>query len=182
MKLLVLAAVVASCVAAPHPNLPAVVKIPQPGVNLVTPVVKSAPVVVKSAPVVVKSAPVAVVKAAAVVAPAVPATVVAAPEPLMAPEPPMPSLNVPHMSGKFHAQDEAGQYSFGHWGGPNTQVEMKDSFGRVLGSFAYVDPEGDVQVRKYAAAPGSGFRVAASDLPEDTPEVAGVKAVLTNPQ
>ncbi|XP_069986892.1 cuticle protein 7-like [Penaeus vannamei] len=94
----------------------------------------------------------------------------------MAPEPPMPSLSVPHVGGQFHAQDEAGQYSFGHYGGPNTRVETRDSLGRTSGSFAYVDPEGDVQVRKYAAAPGSGFRVAASDLVEDTPAVAQVKS------
>jgi len=109
-------------------------------------------------------------------------TVVEAPNPLMAPEPPMPSLDVPYVGGKFHVQDEAGQYSFSHWGGPNTRVETKDAVGRVAGSFAYVDPEGEVQVRKYAAGPVSGFRVAASDLPEDTPEVVEVKSLLTNPQ
>nr|XP_027220883.1 cuticle protein 7-like [Penaeus vannamei] len=94
----------------------------------------------------------------------------------MAPEPPMPSLSVPHVGGQFHAQDEAGQYTFGHYGGPNTRVETRDSLGRTSGSFAYVDPEGDVQVRKYAAAPGSGFRVAASDLVVDTLAVAQVKS------
>ncbi|XP_069987044.1 cuticle protein 19.8-like [Penaeus vannamei] len=198
---------VAGTVASPQWNLPAVMKIPEPGVNLgmvltapaPVPVVKAAPVpvpVVKAAPslTVVEAAPVAVapvaplVKSAAIVAPAapvavapmvrsaVPVTVVAAPEPLMAPEPPMPSLSVPHVGGQFHAQDEAGQYTFGHYGGPSTRVETRDSLGRTSGSFAYVDPEGDVQVRKYAAAPGSGFRVAASDLVEDTPAVAQVKS------
>ncbi|XP_047483689.1 calphotin-like [Penaeus chinensis] len=144
---------------------------------VVDPVVRSA--VVAVAPVVVDP----VVKTTAIMAPtvpvvksAVPVTVVAPPEPLMAPEPPMPSLSVPHVGGQFHAQDEAGQYTFGHYGGPNTRVESRDSLGRTSGSFAYVDPEGDVQVRKYAAAPGSGFRVAASDLVEDTPAVAQVKS------
>jgi len=188
---------VAGTVASPQWNLPAVMKIPEPGVNLGMVLSAPAPVpVVKAAPslTVVEAAPVAVapvaplVKSAAIVAPAapvalapvvksaVPVTVVAAPEPLMAPEPPMPSLSVPHVGGQFHAQDEAGQYTFGHYGGPNTRVETRDSLGRTSGSFAYVDPEGDVQVRKYAAAPGSGFRVAASDLVEDTLAVAQVKS------
>ncbi|XP_063610498.1 uncharacterized protein LOC134784374 [Penaeus indicus] len=219
MRLIVLSLLAAACSAAPQIyqtvsgtvvspqwNLPAVMKIPEPGVNLgvvltapaPVPVVKAAPsvAVVEAAPVpVVKAAPSVavvpvspVVKSAAIVAPAapvavapvvksaVPVTVVAPPEPLMAPEPPMPSLSVPHVGGQFHTQDEAGQYTFGHYGGPNTRVESRDSFGRTSGSFAYVDPEGDVQVRKYAAAPGSGFRVAASDLVEDTPAVAMVKS------
>ncbi|ROT70687.1 hypothetical protein C7M84_011009 [Penaeus vannamei] len=176
---------VAGTVASPQWNLPAVMKIPEPGVNLgmAAPsltVVEAAPVavapvapLVKSAAIVAPAAPVAV---APVVKSAVPVTVVAAPEPLMAPEPPMPSLSVPHVGGQFHAQDEAGQYTFGHYGGPNTRVETRDSLGRTSGSFAYVDPEGDVQVRKYAAAPGSGFRVAASDLVVDTLAVAQVKS------
>merc|ERR1712002_156399 len=105
-----------------------------------------------------------------------PVVVAAAPEPLQAPEPPMPSFGTNFVGEQFHAQDGAGQYTFGHWGGPHTRVETRDSFGRTSGSFAYVDPVGDVQVRKYAAAPASGFKVAASDLPEDTPMVAQVKA------
>ncbi|XP_050693461.1 cuticle protein 7-like [Eriocheir sinensis] len=110
------------------------------------------------------------------VAVASPVVIAAAPEPLEAPEPPMPSLATPYVGGQFHAQDELKQYSFSHWGGPNTRVETKDALGRTRGSFAYVDPVGDVQVRKYAAAPLTGFKVAASDLPVDTPEVAILKA------
>merc|ERR1711962_1839418 len=111
-----------------------------------------APVIPQPAPVVVaQPAPVAVVPAAAPAvysAPAPVAVVAEAPSPLMAPNPPMPSLDIPHRGGQYHAQDELGQYSFGHYGGPNTRVESKDVLGRVTGSFAYVDGEGDVQVRK----------------------------------
>ncbi|XP_050693698.1 uncharacterized protein LOC126984211 [Eriocheir sinensis] len=102
--------------------------------------------------------------------------VAAVPEPLEAPEPPMPSITVPFVGGQFHSQDELKQYSFGHWGGLSTRVETKDALGRTHGSFAYVNPLGDVHVRKYAAAPSMGFKVAASDLPIDTPEVATLKA------
>ncbi|MPC63562.1 Cuticle protein 7 [Portunus trituberculatus] len=113
---------------------------------------------------------------AQVVAVGTPVVVVAAPEPLEAPEPPMPSLSIPFVGGQFHAQDELKQYSFGHWGGPSTRVESRDAMGRTKGSFAYVNPDGDVHVRKYSAAPTVGFKVAASDLPDDTPEVARLKA------
>ncbi|KAK3865304.1 hypothetical protein Pcinc_029074 [Petrolisthes cinctipes] len=159
--------------AAPFPGL-----VPVP-----IPVVKSARVAPSPVPapaLVVKSIPAAVptpVVQTVAVAP-VPVVVAAAPEPLAAPEPPMPSLSVPFVGGQFHSQDEANQYTFGHWGGPNTRVEVKDSLDRVSGSFAYINPLGDVHVRKYAAAPGMGFKVAASDLPEDTPAVAQVKATL----
>ena len=107
--------------------------------------------------------------------PAAGVVVVESPNPLNAPDAPMPSLALDGHTGQFHAQDEFGQYTFGHYGGPNTRVETKDAFGRVSGSFAYVNPVGDVQVRKYAAAPLSGFRVAASDLVEETAEVAAVR-------
>ncbi|XP_045622005.2 uncharacterized protein [Procambarus clarkii] len=101
-----------------------------------------------------------------------PVVVAAAPEPLLAPDPPLPSVGEPFVGGQFHAQDEAGQYSFAHWGGPNTRVETRDFLGRTSGSFAYVNPDGDVEVRKYGASPATGFRVAASDLPADTPKVS----------
>ncbi|XP_042207921.1 cuticle protein 19.8-like [Homarus americanus] len=141
-------------------------------------------------PVVQAAVPVPIVQAAVpvpVVKAAVPVVVAAAPEPMLAPQPPMPSVGVPFVGGQFHAQGEAGQYTFGHWGGPNTRVETRDALGRTSGSFAYVNPDGAVHIRKYAAAPGTGFRVAASDLPldtnvapEDTPEVAEIKAAHAN--
>merc|ERR1712055_267502 len=163
-------------------NTPDVQKIPEPGIKLFRNVHIPAPIPVVQAAPAVYSAPAPVVYAApapapVAVAPATPAvyaapapvavaptvyaapapitTVVAeAPSPLDAPNPPMPSLNIPHRGGQYHAQDELGQYAFGHYGGPNTRVESKDALGRVTGSFAYIDGEGDVQVRKYASAPG----------------------------
>nr|XP_053654469.1 uncharacterized protein LOC128703718 [Cherax quadricarinatus] len=107
-----------------------------------------------------------------------PVVVAADPEHVLAPEPPLPSVSEPFVGGQFHAQDEAGQYSFGHWGGPNTRVETRDVLGRTSGSFAYINPSGDVEVRKYGASPATGFKAAASDLPVDTPEVAHIKDAL----
>jgi len=162
----------------------------RPSVKAATPVFKAATPVVK--PIVIEARPVAVstpvFKAAtpAVLTPVFKATsvavgspvlVAAAPEPLDAPNPPMPRLDVPFVGGQFHAQDEMGQYAFGHHGGSNTRVETRDYLGRVTGSFSYVNPEGDVHVRKYAAASGMGFKVAGSDIPVDTPEVAAAKVI-----
>merc|ERR1712106_1063520 len=162
----------------------------RPVVKAATPVFKAATPVVK--PIVIEARPVAVstpvFKAAtpAVLTPVFKATsvavgspvlVAAAPEPLDAPNPPMPRLDVPFVGGQFHAQDENGAYAFGHHGGSNTRVETRDYLGRVTGSFSYVNPEGDVHVRKYAAASGMGFKVAGSDIPVDTPEVAAAKVI-----
>merc|ERR1712142_797199 len=148
-----------------------------PAIKAAIPVFKAATPAIK--PVVIEASPVAVVTPtgkAASVAVASPVVVAEAPEPLDAPNPPMPRLDVPFVGGQFHAQDEHGQYAFGHHGGSNTRVETRDYLGRVTGSFSYVNPEGDVHVRKYAAASGIGFKVAGSDIPVDTPEVAAAKA------
>jgi len=79
--------------------------------------------------------------------------------------PPMPRVGQAFVGGQFHAQDELGQYAFGHYGGPYTKVEAKDQHGRLSGSFAYVDAEGNIQMRQYSSNPGEGFKVSGSDLP-----------------
>ncbi|CAL4063910.1 unnamed protein product [Meganyctiphanes norvegica] len=138
-----------------------IAEVPAPIVTAVVPIVKTTPDIIAAVVPVVKTTPEVIVAVG--------------PEPLDAPNPPIPTPDVPFRGGQFHAQDENGQYAFGYYGGSSTRVEAKDSLGRVSGSFAYVNPDGDVQVRKYSAAPGVGFKVAASDLPADTPEVAEVK-------
>merc|ERR1712142_379107 len=89
---------------------------------------------------------------------------------------------------KFHAQDELGQYNFGHFGGPSSRNEVRDAFGVVRGQVNYIDANGEVQQQNYVAD-ALGFRVAATNLPvapeapeevllkpvEDTPEVAQAK-------
>ncbi|ROT70692.1 hypothetical protein C7M84_011014 [Penaeus vannamei] len=175
MKILVLTALVASCCAAPQvypavsapsalvyaqSNSPAVMKIPEPGINLGAPLAARAPV----APVV--AAPVPFVQSAAPipVAPAAPLLKTAAVRPSRGRPIPRPGRGRPVFLRPLRR--------------PQHRVETRDYLGRTSGSFAYVDPEGDVQVRKYAAAPLSGFKVAASDLVEDTPAVAQVKSAL----
>merc|ERR1712198_28219 len=93
----------------------------------------------------------------------------------------------PAPSTQFHAQDEFGQFSFGHAGGPLARTEARNAYGLL-------------QTVNYVADPVNGFRVAGTNLPvgpavpaaapleapvfdlpvpvavEDTPEVAAAKA------
>uniref|UniRef100_A0A0N7ZB60 Cuticle protein 6 n=1 Tax=Scylla olivacea TaxID=85551 RepID=A0A0N7ZB60_SCYOL len=118
-------------------------------------------------------------------APVAPLTYNVAPvAPVVAPVAPIQS--------QFHAQDELGQYSFGYAGGPSSRAETRDAYGRVTGSYNYVDSEGKVQTQHYVAD-ALGFRVSGTNLPvapdapeapavagpepvQDTPEVAAAKA------
>merc|ERR1719284_2330064 len=106
----------------------------------------------------------------------------------------------PAPSTQFHAQDEFGQFSFGHAGGPSAKTEARNAYGVTTGSYQYVDANGLLQTVNYVADPVNGFRVAGTNLPvgpavpettpleapvfdlpvpvavEDTPEVAAAKA------
>merc|ERR1712142_543001 len=62
---------------------------------------------------------------------------------------------------KFHAQDELGQYNFGHYGGPSSRNEVRDAFGVVRGQVNYIDADGIVQQQNYIAD-AMGFRVSAT--------------------
>merc|ERR1711972_912047 len=86
-----------------------------------------------------------------------------------------------HQSHQFHAQDEFGQFSFGHAGGPSARTESRNAYGVTQGSYQYVDAYGIIQTVNYVSD-AAGFRVAGSNLPVgpvavvDTPEVAAAKA------
>merc|ERR1712131_315078 len=91
----------------------------------------------------------------------------------------------PAPSTQFHAQDEFGQFSFGHAGGTLARTEARNAYGVTTGSYQYVDANGLLQTVNYVADPVNGFRVAGTNLPvgpavpvavEDTPEVAAAKA------
>merc|ERR1711988_566635 len=106
----------------------------------------------------------------------------------------------PNPSTQFHAQDEFGQFSFGHAGGPSARTEARNAYGVTTGSYQYVDANGLLQTVNYIADPINGFRVAGTNLPvgpavpavaeveplvaptfnpepvQDTPEVAEAKA------
>merc|ERR1712227_503531 len=104
-------------------------------------VTHSAPApVVHSAPVVQAAAPVAYTAAPVHVAPAA------------------------VQGSQYHAQDDAGQYSFGYNDGSSVKQEIKTADGVIRGAYSYVDADGIVQNVNYIAD-ALGFRVGATNLP-----------------
>merc|ERR1711951_208424 len=70
-----------------------------------------------------------------------------------------------HQSHQFHAQDEFGQFSFGHAGGPSARTESRNAYGVTHGSYQYIDANGLLQTANYISDPLNGFRVSATNLP-----------------
>ncbi|XP_026293117.2 uncharacterized protein LOC113217433 [Frankliniella occidentalis] len=91
-----------------------------------------------------------------------------------------PLAAVADVHSQYHAQDEAGQYSYGYNGGLSTKNEEKTVDGVTRGAFSYVDSNGVVQSRSYVAD-ALGFRVAATDLPEGPAPVAAGPLVSAAP-
>merc|ERR1711884_534192 len=86
----------------------------------------------------------------------------------------------PAPSTQFHAQDEFGQFSFGHAGGPSARTEARNAYGVTTGSYQYVDANGLLQTVNYIADPVNGFRVAGTNLPVGpaVPAVAEVEPLV----
>merc|ERR1712130_409521 len=118
-----------------------------------TAVVKAAP----SRPVVsvTHSAPAPVVHSAPVVQAAAPVTYAAAP---------VHVTPAAVQGSQYHAQDDAGQYSFGYNDGSSVKQEIKTADGVIRGAYSYVDADGIVQNVNYIAD-ALGFRVGATTLP-----------------
>jgi len=75
-----------------------------------------------------------------------------------------PGLPITAPSSQFHAQDEFGQFSFGHSGGPSARTEARNAYGVTTGGYQYIDANGLVQTVQYIAD-GLGFRVQGTNLP-----------------
>ncbi|XP_057370480.1 uncharacterized protein LOC130691548 isoform X2 [Daphnia carinata] len=79
---------------------------------------------------------------------------------------------------QFQRSDDEGRYSFGYAYPGQVRMESRNEDGVVTGSYYYNDPNGTPNQVQYMAD-GSGFRVAANNLPvhfpghqpQDTPEV-----------
>merc|ERR1711892_82413 len=87
----------------------------------------------------------------------------------------------PAPSSQFHAQDEFGQFSFGHAGGPSARTEARNAYGVTTGSYQYIDANGLLQTVNYIVGPVEPLVAPVFDLPlpvavVDTPEVAAAKA------
>jgi len=78
-----------------------------------------------------------------------------------------PGLAIPASapSHQFHAQDEFGQFSFGHAGGPSARTEARNAYGVTTGSYQYLDANGLIQTVNYIADDVNGFRVQGTNLP-----------------
>merc|ERR1711936_1522037 len=136
------------------------------------PVVKAAP----SRPVVsvTHSAPAPVVHAAPVVQAAAPVAYAAAP---------VHVAPAAVQGSQYHAQDDAGQYSFGYNDGSSVKQEIKTADGVIRGAYSYVDSDGIVQNVNYIAD-ALGFRVGATNLPVhhvDAPVPAAAPAPVAAP-
>merc|ERR1712045_338548 len=93
----------------------------------------------------------------------------------------------PNPSTQFHAQDEFGQFSFGHAGGPSARTEARNAYGVTTGSYQYIDANGLLQTVNYIADPVNGFRVAGTNLPVGpavpvVPEAEPLVAPTFNPE
>jgi len=90
----------------------------------------------------------------------------------------------PNPSTQFHAQDEFGQFSFGHAGGPSARTEARNAFGVTTGSYQYIDANGLLQTVNYVADPVNGFRVAGTNIPVGpaAAEVEPLVAPTFNPE
>ncbi|KAI9565970.1 hypothetical protein GHT06_009768 [Daphnia sinensis] len=86
---------------------------------------------------------------------------------------------------QFQRSDDGGRYSFGYAYPGQVRMESRNEDGVVTGSYFYNDPNGTPNQVQYMAD-GSGFRVAANNLPvfipghqpepvQDTPEVEEAK-------
>ncbi|XP_008558337.1 uncharacterized protein LOC103578877 [Microplitis demolitor] len=82
---------------------------------------------------------------------------------------------------QFHNQDGSGSYSYGYQGPHHAKMESRSN-GITQGGYSYIDANGILQNVAYTADPVNGFRVRASNLPQqpdnsllpvnETPEVA----------
>jgi hypothetical protein len=179
----VVQAAYAPAVQATYAAAPVVHHAASPVVHAAAPVVQAAAPVVQAtyaaAPVVQAVAP--IVHAAAPVVHAA-SPVVQAVAPVVHAAAPVVHAAAPVVSGsQYHAQDEAGQYSFGYQDTNSVRQESKTADGTVTGEYQYVDADGLIQAVQYIAD-DAGFRVAGTNLPvfaaaapADTPEVAAAK-------
>ncbi|XP_017786131.1 PREDICTED: uncharacterized protein LOC108569178 [Nicrophorus vespilloides] len=80
------------------------------------------------------------------------------------------------VQSQYHAQDVFGQYTYGYSTPTSSKSETKTADGVTQGGYSYIDSNGYLQSVSYVADPIHGFRVAATNLPQDLPDVAYAKA------
>ncbi|XP_074031282.1 uncharacterized protein [Leptinotarsa decemlineata] len=76
----------------------------------------------------------------------------------------------------YHSQDKYGQYAYGYATPTAMKSETQSSDGITRGGYSYIDSNGYLQTVEYIVDPVHGFRVAASNLPRDDPDVVFARA------
>ncbi|KAL3267826.1 hypothetical protein HHI36_006959 [Cryptolaemus montrouzieri] len=76
----------------------------------------------------------------------------------------------------YHSQDYNGQYTYGYATPMITRNEVRTMDGMTRGGYSYMDSNGILQTVHYTSDPIHGFQVAATNLPQDLPDVAAAKA------
>ncbi|XP_057651811.1 uncharacterized protein LOC130891220 isoform X1 [Diorhabda carinulata] len=74
----------------------------------------------------------------------------------------------------YHSQDKLGHYVYGY-ATPSALKSEKLENGVTRGGYSYIDSNGYLQTVQYIVDPVHGFRVAATNLPQDLPDVAWAK-------
>lgn len=107
----------------------------------------------------------------------------------------LPAIAIPaEISTQYHAQDSAGQYTYGYSNPLSAKAEVRSFDGVTKGAYNYLDGEGKIQSVSYLADAKNGFQLtSATNLPqappvpkvpqliapvavEDTPEVVEARA------
>merc|ERR1712121_564343 len=70
---------------------------------------------------------------------------------------------------KYQGVDPFGQTTFGHQSIEQTRHEVRLADGRVVGSFSYIDPNGDPAIKYFEAGPNVGYRVLGSNILPEAP-------------
>lgn len=86
------------------------------------------------------------------------------------------SANARPVVSQYHRQDNYGQYVYGYATDLSSQDEVKTSDGVTRGGYSYIDANGILQTVQYISDPVNGFRVLATNIPRDLPEVAHARA------
>ncbi|XP_072160323.1 LOW QUALITY PROTEIN: uncharacterized protein [Bemisia tabaci] len=73
------------------------------------------------------------------------------------------------VTSQYHSQDELGQYTYGHSGGPSAKHETKTADGITQGGYSYIDAYGLLQSVSYVSDPVNGFRAAGTNFPMPVP-------------
>ncbi|XP_060518286.1 cuticle protein 19.8-like [Cylas formicarius] len=93
-----------------------------------------------------------------------------------------PVFSIPaKVSSQYHSQDGLGHYAYGYSNDLSAKNEIKQLDGTTVGSYSYVDAEGQIQNVQYRSDDVNGFRVFATNLPVAPLPIDPIKVALPQP-